>query len=57
MEGNCLSLMHGYILALSRIAGNIKPHFGQSDVLAYVSTGTYCIETLRLATILPIVHS
>jgi len=49
--------MQGYIPALSRIAGNVKLHFRQSDVLAYVSTGTYGIETLRLATILPIVHS
>jgi len=49
--------MRGYIPALSRIAGNVKPHFRQSDVLAYVSKGTYGIETLRLAAILPIVHS
>ena len=49
--------MQCYIPALSLIAGNVKPHFRQSDVLAYVSTGTFGIETLRLAAILPIMHS
>jgi hypothetical protein len=48
--------MQGYIPALFRIAGNVKPHFRHSDVLAYASTGTYSIETLRHAAILPIVR-
>jgi len=48
--------MQGYTPALSRIAGNVKPRFIHSDVLAYVSTGTYGIETLRHAVILPIVR-